>query len=158
MRALVLLLVLGLLACEDKAPSADVDYDAINRHAEGPAREIQPEPITTGQLSGLGLEGASCIVPASEHRQNLFAATARIGVMKIDSEILEFAPKPTLNPLPHDISDTYDGLAYTIELSLDQSSETPAGPELFFYNGILTVRDHRERTVFEHRGRVECGG
>jgi hypothetical protein len=155
MRAVVLL-AFALAACGEETPTSPVDYDAMNRAAEGPARDIDPRPIGTGELERLGLSGGTCVVPGANHRENLFAASRQKGIMRIDFEVMQFAPRPTTNPLPHGVSDRFDGTEYQIELLVDPASETPAGPEQLFYNGTLTVRDARERIVFQHRGRVEC--
>lgn len=149
-----------LAACAERQEpdrAQPVDYDAMNLEAEGPAWPISPEPVATGELAQVGLSGKTCMVPGESHRENLFVATSRKGVMRLDSEISEFAPKPTTNPLPFDISDSFDGQAYSIQLTIDRASESEAGPGLLFYNGQMTIRDPRDRIVFQHRGRIECG-
>jgi hypothetical protein len=160
MRLVPVIVALALSACGEAPPAQDqpVDYDAMNLEAEGPAWPIAPQPVTTGELARLDLSGVTCTVPGRNHRENLFVATQEKGVMRVDSEILEFAPRPTKNPVAFDISDSFDGLSYRIDLAIDRDSETEAGPGLVFYNGQMTVRDARERIVFEHRGPIECGG
>ncbi|MEE4200655.1 hypothetical protein [Erythrobacter sp.] len=156
MRPAILILAIALSACEEGNPGASVDYDAMNRAAEGPARQIDPQPIGTGELTRFGLSRGTCVVPGANHRENLFAASREKGIMRIDFETMEFAPRPTSDPLPNNVANGFDGTDYQVELTVDRSSETPAGPEQLFFNGTLTVRDARERIVFEHRGRVEC--
>lgn len=156
--ALALLAVMAGCAENDQRERAEpIDYDAMNLEAEGPAWPIKPEALATGELANLGLSGVTCIVPGENRRENLYAATRKKGIMRLETEILEFAPRPTAILLPYDISDSFDGLIYKVELTIDRGSETEAGPGLLFYNGQMTVRDARERIVFQHRGRIECG-
>lgn len=157
MRIALPLLALLLAGCGSQGEDrrSTVDYNEINRRALGPAQEISPEPIKTFELTGIA--PFTCVVAGEAHREVLFVATPSLGAMRLRGENVRFSPAPTNDPLPHDISDRFTGQTYTVDLFVDPRSETPAGPELAYYIGGMTVRDQYDRIVFEQRGRVECG-
>jgi len=153
-----LLLVLAFLAgcgSETERQGSPVDYDAMNRRALGPAQPITPEPIRVFELSGIG--SFTCVVAGKAEREVLFVATPSLGMMRLRGENVRFAPAPSEMELPYGISTRFTGQSHEVELFVDPLTETPAGPELAYFSGGITVRDQYDRIVFEYRGRVECG-
>jgi len=157
MRIVLTLMVALLAGCgsENDGRQGTVDYNEINRRALGPARPIEPEPIRAFELTGIG--PYTCIVAGEGEGEVLFVATPSIGAMRLRGENVRFNSAPSDEPLPYDISSRFDGQSYTVELFVDLRSEAPAGPELAYYIGGMTVRDRYDRIAFEHSGRVECG-
>ena len=157
MRVSALAILLVCAACSpDKAEEApDIDYDAMNEAAEGPGAMIQPTPMTFADIERFNLFGAGCNI--SQGDGLIFIAQPEEGYFLLNGELKRLAPHATRAELPYGMSDHYDGREHSVELQIDLASEKVEAPEVVTFQGSMTIRDAKERVVYEYSGPIQCG-
>lgn len=169
MRSVVLMSALALMSCAEGADSgeAPLDYEAINDAAVGPPQPIAPGTFTSGDIDAHDLYGSGCNV-SGQDGNIIFIARADAGYLRLDDEIMTFAPHPAESGLPFGVADHYDGREQSIDLQVDLASESSpnsASPstqwaflkDVKLYFGTLIIRDTKEREIFRYYGKVTCG-
>ena len=147
---------LVLAACTDE-PETDVDLDVMNEQALGPAAAIQPEPITSPDIEKHGLFGAGCNFKRTDNEPFLVIAQDKRAHFMLDGKLHSASSDSGSERLLNMSWSKYDGLEYTIELTIDPQTERSAGSEAVDYDGSVAIRDARGRDVFTAVGIVQCG-
>lgn len=158
MRPSVIAAAVLLASCSGpREGGEDIDYAAINEAAEGPGVPITPDPITFEDLEKHDLFGAGCYVMHADGENLIFLANDAAAHFILGGDLVTLAPHPGSRDLPYGVSTHYDGRAHSAELAIDAQSEALEGTEVANYDGSLTIRDEKERVVFDYSGKVECG-
>ena len=149
----------ALSACSDEpeADNAPTDYAAINKAAVAPPAPITPDVITFAEIEKYNLFGAGCNVPDPSGEGLYLIADDTAAYFLLDGKLIDLAPVPGSEQLPYGTLSRYDGLAHSIELTIDTDSEDVEAPEVVNYQGHLVIRDEMDRPVFEQVGLVVCG-
>lgn len=160
MRAMVVVMFAALCAaCSEQPPatSEPVDYRQMNEDAEGPGSLVKLEAMDFAFISENGLSGAGCYIRQPGGTDLLFIAQDEAAYFLLGNRLRTLAPHAVEQQFPYGVSDHYDGRQYSVELKLDMDSGTSTGPELSEYSGGLTIRDAKERIVYEYYDTVHCG-
>ncbi len=159
---LVLLVPLALLAAcgEDKPTEAESAerIAEIERVNEGVALPIDPEPILYPDIEQAGLFGASCaFAPEGGGMAPILLAMEDAAHMKIDGEIASFAPDAGVQKGPQIAWTKYDGKAASLNLGLGKELGQEGDGGVVRYEARLTLRDGKERIVYDAVGEAQCG-
>lgn len=159
MRSAILLFVgLALVGCSNETVvRTDPDYKAINEAARAPAAPITPDVISFADIEAHNLFDAGCNVLSPDGEGLLLIADDEAAHFLLDNTLISLVPHPGSDELPYGTFAHYDGLAHAVELAIDEESGQQQGSELTNYDGRLTIFDERDRIVFEHAGKIECG-
>lgn len=159
MRYWIALAVLAATACSPDSEIADkdIDYAAINKAAGGPASKIVPEPIAFRDIEEHNLFGAGCNMPHTVEDRVLLIAQPGAAYFMLKGDLVTLAPNPGPSDMPYGIASHFDGRAHSLELRIEPGTEAIEGPELVTHDAAMTIRDTKERVVFEYSGRVQCG-
>ena len=153
MRSLLPFAALLIASCgTSEGEGDDIDYAAINGAAAGPAYAIELDPITFEEMDKHDILDSGCNVIHGEGGP-LLLAQRKSAHFLLDGELVTLAAHPGSGELPFGYSANYDGREYSAEIEVDLDSEVPEPPMSATYDGTLTIRDSKERVVFE---RVSC--
>lgn len=157
--ALILAAALAVGACsgERDAPDESTDYAAINKAAVAPPEPITPDVITFAEIEKHNLFGAGCNVPEPGGEGLYLIADDDAAYFLLDGELIHLAPVPGSGQLPYGTLSSYDGLAHSVDLTIDMDSEDVEAPEVVNYRGRLIIRDEKDRPVFDYAGPITCG-
>ncbi|ABC63252.1 hypothetical protein [Erythrobacter litoralis] len=125
-----------------------------------PAEEISLDAIDFADIEQADIFGAGCnfLRPRVSGRSDLlFIGMEDIGAIKLNGRLQRLAPDKGSTKLPYLGWTKYDGTTHSVRLSLNERSGRQTGEEVTDYNGSITLRDGRDRIVFEDRGTVQCG-
>ncbi len=165
MRAAILcLLPLALTACgsgltpEEQRSRDDADIASVEALQEPQLVQLDPEPIRYPDIERENLYGAGCaFAPKGGGLGAIALAKASAGYMKIDGEIIHFAPDPGSAELPLGARHKYTSETYSFTLKLSEAEGVATGPETSNFAASLTVSDAKDRTVFDAQGIAQCG-
>ncbi|MBD3729773.1 MAG: hypothetical protein IE933_08720 [Sphingomonadales bacterium] len=157
---LAILPLLALSACggeRERTPAEQrAEEDKAIAANEKPI-PITPQPILFPDIEKNDLFGASCaFVPDGGGVGAIFLAMDTMGAMKIDDEIVRFAPDRGSAELPMGIRSNFDGKAWSVTLAISGDGEQ-TGIETTTYKAALTVRDAHEKIVYSANGSAQCG-
>lgn len=154
-------LALALAGCGDKAPdakavAADVaEIEAI--HDTPPVQPVSPERISYTDIEKNNLFGAGCGFAPNGGIAIMFLAQESHGFIKLDDKIVTLAPDKGSSPLPLGAFAQYDGREFSVALKLDQTKGERDGIETTKFPGQMTIRDMKERVVYDAKGTIGCG-
>lgn len=161
MRILVLVSLVALAACGEKEPTEaerQARVDAIEKANEGVAIPIEPEKILYPDIEKNELFGASCaFAPEGGGMGAVLIAMDGVAVMKYGNDIHQFAPDKGVQKGPQIAWTKYDGLQHSLNLGLGQRLGEGDGLATARYEARLTVRDGKDRVVYDAAGEAQCG-
>lgn len=158
------LLGLGALAllagCEEAPDPAKVAADVAEIEAmhDMPAvQAVTPERISYTDIEKNNLFGAGCGFAPDGGLAIVFLAQEDHGFLKLDDKILDISPDKGSAKLPMPGYEKYGGGEFTVALSVDQTGGEQEGIESTKFPGSMTVRDSKDRVVYEKTGTLGCG-
>ena len=160
MRWAISLIPLALAACSSEPDEAErqAAVAEVEANQEAPPEELELQPILYPDIEKNDLYGAGCsFAPDGGGLGAVALALADEGYVKRGEEILRFAADKGSEELPYLARRKYDGSDYSFTLELDRDSGAPSGDETSDYSGSLTVKDGKDRVVYESTGIVQCG-
>lgn len=165
MRGLPIVLAAMLLASCGEQPkderetvdSETVDSETVDKALAGKPLPVELVPFRLPDIEKHQLYGTSCAFAAEGGGLGAVAmAMEDVGYLKIGKEVLRFAADKGSAEMPFGTRSEYDGLAQSFEL--EAASGTPPQPSggSVTFPGRLTVRDDRERVVYDRPGEIQC--
>ena len=161
----LLIAPLALLAACDDGPTAaeqqaqdERDVAAVEAAQTPPPLAINPQKILYSDIERANLFGAGCsFAPDGGGMGAIVLAKGEAGYMKLDGEIVRFAPDTGSVQLPLDAWSKYTGKENSFRLVLDEGDGEQSGMETVAFGAELTVRDERDQVVYQKRGVAQCG-
>ena len=160
MRLLLPVALLALAACSSEPDEAErqAAVAEVEANQEAPVEILEPKPILYPDIEKYELYGAGCsFAPDGGGLGAVALAMADEGYMKRDEELLRFAADKGSDELPYLARRKYDGTDYSFTLDLDRDSGAISGEETSDYSGTLTVKDGKDRIVYQSTGIAQCG-
>ena len=161
MRLVLIAPILLLAACSEPELS-EAERAArvaeIERVNEGVALPFEPERILYPDIEANDLYGASCaFAPEGGGMAPVLLAMEEAAHMKLRGEMVTFAPDKGTQKGPSLAWTKYDGREHSLNLGL--GTETGEGGTIGStrYEARLTVRDPKDRIVYEAAGHAQCG-
>lgn len=159
----VLFLPVALLtACGGEEPPSAQESAAriaqIEEANRGTAIPVEPEPIRYSDIEANDLFGAGCaFAPAGGGMAPILLAMDDTAHMKIYGQIETFAPDKGTQKGPSLAWTKYDGRQHSLNLGLGQELGQTGDGGVMRYEARLTMRDGRDRIVYEAAGEAQCG-
>ena len=154
----VVLLVLGGCSSEPTEAERQAAVAEVKAHQVAPAEMFSPRAILYPDIEKYDLYGAGCsFAPEGGGLGAIVLAQADRGYMKREDEILRFAADKGSEELPYLAWRKYDGSDYSFTLDLDRDSGRQSGEETSDFKAKFTVRDGRDRVLYEADGIAQCG-
>lgn len=160
MRIAVPLLLLALAACTSEPTEAErqAAVAEVKANQEAPPDMFTPRAILYPDIEKHDLYGAGCsFAPDGGGLGAIVLAQADKGYMKREDEILRFAADMGSEELPYLARRKYDGSDYSFTIDLDRESGKPSGDETSDFRAKFTVRDGKDRVLYEATGIAQCG-
>lgn len=166
MRFYVLATCIALAACgPDVTPEEQARRDAeavaqVKASQTPPALGITPEAIGNADIEKHEMFGLGCsFVPRSAGAgAGAVAITLLDGAfMKVDGEVLRFAPDAGSPETPYGTRVKYDGLEFSMQLEFSEGEGQKIGMETMQHNARFIARDGRDRVIYEADGTAQCG-
>ncbi len=163
MRSAVLVLSLALSACgsgqspEEKAASDAAASAEIRAANVPPAIPVTLEPIAYSNIEANDLIGIGCSFALARNADAAMAVTmVEAAYVKQDNEIQRLAPDMGSAEMPFGTRSNYDGTQFGLEMTMRGDGEAIGG-ETTLYDATLTLRDGRDRIVYQQDGVARCG-
>ena len=160
MRCAIPLVLLALGGCTSEPTEAErqAAVAEVKAHQEAPPEMFSPRPIQYPDIEKNNLYGAGCsFAPKGGGLGAIALAMADEGYMKREDEILRFAADKGSEKLPYLAWRKYDGSDHSFTLDLDTDSGKQSGEETSDYTAKFTVRDGKDRILYEADGIAQCG-
>ncbi len=162
--AMMVLAGLLLASCAEEGPTPqeqarmdDADVAAVQAAQVPPPTPVEPGKITYPDIEKNNMFGAGCnFAPLGGMAAVALAQPAR-AFMKIDGQIVTFAPDAGSGDLPLGAKGKYTGGAWSFVLDLATEEGKPAGSEGMNYPARLVLRNDRDQVVYEEDGVAQCG-
>ncbi|NCP22797.1 MAG: hypothetical protein GW854_01465 [Erythrobacter sp.] len=163
MRAPILLLALAVAACgAEQSPDEKAASDAA-ASAEIRAANVPPpipvtlEPIAYSDIEANDLIGIGCSFALARDADAAMAVTmVEAAYVKQNNEIQRLAPDMGSGEMPFGTRSNYDGTQFGLEMIVRGDGEAIGG-ETTLYDATLTLRDGRDRIVYQQDGVARCG-
>ena len=159
-----LLLPLMLVACsEEVSPAEQARIDEAKIAAVERANIIPPNPVSPQKMHYPDYEtndlfGAGCAFAPKGGGLGAVALTrAEVAYLKLDDEVVRFAPDKGGRKAPFATWQKYDGRIHSITLDFAAGSGSAAGADTVEYPAELTIRDGRDQIVYRAAGLAQCG-
>ena len=148
----------GEPSAAERAAQAEADVAMVGaaQDRKPPLEELYPEPITAADIDAGDLFGPSC---AMQHPSGAYALALAMddnGYLKLDGDMVRFAPDKGSADQPVGTWSKYDGREKSFSLRIDGEGIV-AGEEVTDYPARLLVRDNFDRIVFDYSGTARCG-
>ena len=163
MRAPILLLALTVAACgsepspEEKAASDAAASAEIRAANVPPPIPVTLEPIAYSDIEANELIGIGCSFALARNADAAMAVTmVEAAYVKQDNEIQRLAPDMGSAEMPFGTRSNYDGTQFGLEMTMRGDGEAIGG-ETTLYDATLTLRDGRDRIVYQQDGVARCG-
>lgn len=146
------------LTAEEREAEIDAEVAAVEAAQIPPLVPVTPEPLEFADFERESMFGASCSFNSDNSPDEMIAlAMSDRGMMRIDGNAEVYAADMGSAESVLGTRSEYDGKTFEFALNIDQGSGEQVGYEATAYPAKLTVRDGRDRTVFEAEGKAICG-
>ena len=149
----------GPTATEEEA-ARQADVAEVKANQEPPPEELVLDAITFADVEQADLFGAGCnVLPKSEDASGIAVIIAQndYAYFKRNGEIVRLVADAGSAQLPYLARSKYSGLAYSLQLELDEGAGVQSGDETSDYPGRWIISDDRDRPVVQDEGPVQCG-
>lgn len=162
--AMILCAALLMASCgkEDPSPAEqarmdEADVAAVNAAQVPPPAPVAPERITMTDIEKHDMFGAGCNFAPGKSIAAIALLQDKRGFMKIDGEVVVFAPDAGSGELPLGAKGKYTGGAWSFVLDLASEEGKQSGYETIDYPARFVLRNERDQVVYESTGTAQCG-
>ena len=162
--ALVVCAALCAASCGEDAPSPaeqarmdEADVEAVKAAQVPPPTPVEPERITMTDIEKYDMFGAGCSFAAGKSIAAIALLQDQRGFMKIDGDVVRFAPDAGSGDLPLGAKGKYTGGAWSFVLDLASEEGRQSGTETVDYPARFVLRNDRDQIVYESDGTAQCG-
>jgi len=141
----------------EKARMDEADIAAVNAAQVPPPMPVEPERITMADIEKYDLFGAGCNFAAGNGIAAIAVLQEKRGFMKINGNVLPFAPDAGSGDLPLGTKGKYTGGAWSFVLDLASEEGKQSGSETINYPARLVLRNDHDQTVYQADGTAQCG-
>ena len=161
-----LIVCAALLAasCSKDEPSAaeqarmdQADIEAVNAAQVPPPAPVEPDRITITDIEKYDMYGAGCSFAAGKGIAAIALLQEKRGYMKIDGNVLPFAPDAGSGDLPLGTKGKYTGGALSFVLDLASEEGRQSGSETIDYPARFVLRNDHDQIVYQADGTAQCG-
>lgn len=164
MRFFVVGAVVALAACgSDVTPEEQTRLDEkaiaeVEASQIPPADLVEPQTLSQTDFEEHDMYGVGCgFVPEGGGEDPIAVTFLDDAYMKIDDSIERFAPDPGSTESVFGTRVRFDGARHSMQLDLTDREGEQVGMETMAHDARLTMRDGRDRVVYEARGKATCG-
>jgi hypothetical protein len=165
MRALWIVgLALLATACgKDKPSPAEqarqdaADVAAVNAAQVPPATPVTPETVGAPDIEKYDMYGVGCSFAAGTSMAPVVLAQPKRAYMKIDGDIVPFAPDAGSADLPLGTKAKYTASAWSFIFDIASEEGKQSGTETINYPARLILRNDHDQIVFQSDGTAQCG-
>jgi hypothetical protein len=162
--AVILCAALLAASCskDEPSPAEKARADAADIAAVNAAQVVPPSPVTPGPIGLPDIEkyqmyGAGCNFAPGDGLGAVALLQPKRGFMKIDGNVMPFAPDAGSGDLPLGAKGKYTGGAYSFVLDLASEEGERSGSETINYPARLVLRNDRDQIVYQSDGTAQCG-
>jgi hypothetical protein len=143
----------------DAANDTSADVEEVVAANDGSAIALEPKPIGYPDMERHDIYGFGCsFVPEGGGIGAIAVLLLDAGYMKVDGEVLRFAPDPGSSENAAGVRMVYDSASHSLKLTLAEETDAEGkAPEAQGYDARLTVRDAKSREVYRANGYAQCG-
>jgi len=146
------------LTPEEQRAADERDIAAVEASQDPPVVPVEPQPIRYPDIEKHEIYGASCAFsPDGGGLGAIAISMAGAGFMKIDGNVLRFAPDAGSDEQQLGTRVKYDGRSYSYSLRIDDGQSVRSGYETTNYKAQLILRDSTDREVYKASGTAQCG-
>lgn len=153
-----------LAACGDPEPTA-AQKEARDEAAIAAVQAAQnppPTPVTPGKITYPDIEknamyGAGCNFAPKGSIAAIALAQSERAFMKIDGQVVTFAPDIGSGDLPLGAKGKYTGGAWSFVLDLASEEGAQSGSETVNFPARFVLRNDNDQVVYEADGTAQCG-
>lgn len=154
----LVMLMVGACSSEPTEAERQAAVAEVEAYQEAPPEMFSPRPILYPDIEKNDLYGVGCsFAPDGGGLGAIALAQADTGYMKREDEILRFAADKGSEELPYLARRKYDGSDYSFTIDLDRESGKQSGDETSDFRAKFTVRDGKDRVLYEADGIAQCG-
>ncbi|GMM94300.1 hypothetical protein [Qipengyuania sp. MTN3-11] len=164
MRVTILLALGALAACdteitpEEKARLDEAAIAEVEAAQIVPPERLEPRGLSFAEFERSDIRGMGCsFVPDGGGPDPVAITRARTAFMKIDNEVERFAADMGSAESALATRVKYDGTRHSLRLQLAEGEGEKAGTDTVGHEARLTVKDGRDRTVYDASGQALCG-
>lgn len=157
-------LFLMIAGCGGDEPTAaekrrmdDADVAAVKAAQVPPPTPVTPEKILYPDIERYDLFGAGCNFAPEGSMAAVALAQPSKGFMKIDGDLIAFAPDAGSGDLPLGTKGKYTSKAWSFVLDIGAEEGEQAGSETVNFPAHFVLRNDRDQIVFEANGVAQCG-
>lgn len=144
-------------SAEDRQRMEEADIAAVKAAQEVPPAPVTPEKILYPDIERYELYGAGCnFAPEGSMAAIALAQSAR-GFMKIDGDIVAFAPDAGSGDLPLGAKGKYTAGEWSFMLDLAAAEGEQDGSETVNFPARFVLRNQRDQIVYQAGGIAQCG-
>lgn len=142
---------------QEQARMDEADVAAVQAAQVPPPTPIEPERILYPDIEKNDMFGAGCAFAPGKSIAAVALLQEERGFMKIDGEIVRFAPDAGSGDLPLGVKGKYTGGAWSFVLDLASEEGKQSGSETIDYPARFVLRNDRDQVVYEAGGTAQCG-
>ncbi len=162
--SLIICAALLAASCNKEEPSAaeqarmdQADIEAVNAAQVPPPSPVEPERIAMADIEKYDMFGAGCSFAAGSSMAAIALLKEKRGFMKIDGNVLPFAPDAGSGDLPLGAKGKYTGGAWSFVLDLASEEGKQSGSETINYPARFVLRNDHDQIVYQADGTAQCG-
>lgn len=164
MRLPMVLLAFAVAACSSEpTPEEQAAVDAKARaeviaSQTPPPVALAPQKILYPDIEKYDLFGAGCnFVPEGGGMAAIVLAQPDRAYMKLDDDLMVFAADKGSTRQPLATWRQYDSRDFGLELAITDETGEQIGSETVRFDARMTVRDGKDRVVYQSAGMAQCG-
>ncbi len=163
--ALVVCTALLLISCSKEEPSPaeqarmdEADIAAVNAAQVPPPAPVEPDRIAMQDIEKYDIYGPGCSFAAGSGLAAIAILQEKRAYMKINGNVLPFAPDAGSGDLPLGTKGKYTGSAWSFVLDLASEEGKQSGSETISYPARFVLRNDHDQIVYQADGLTQCGG